>query len=218
VTLLPFARGVLCRRGDETRSSLFLKTWSRKNTKVGSIYGSVYFVSAVGLPSIGGLLMHGVGIVDRGCGLLFLGLPGDGKSTIARLSRPRQVISDDGIVVIRRSDSYELVSTPFNQLGNDVLPPESRRIPLVMGVFLRKDERVYVERVPPLEACPVILRNHIHYFRYFPAAVAERTFLLVADLCRDIPFYRLHFRKDPGFWPLLERVLEEHSRNRGGST
>jgi hypothetical protein len=39
---------------------------------------------------------------------------------------------------------------------------------------------------------------------------------LAADLCRDIPFYRLHFRKDPTFWPLVERVLEENSRNRGG--
>jgi hypothetical protein len=218
VTLLPFARGILCRRGDETRSSLFLKTWSRKNTKVASIYGSVYFVSAVGLPSIDGLLMHGVGIVEQGSGLLFLGLPGDGKSTLARLSRPREVISDDGIIVIRRSGAYELVSTPFNQFGSDVSPHENRRIPLVMGVFLRKDERVHIERVPPLEACPIILRNHIHYFRYFPATVAERTFLMVADLCRDIPFYRLHFRKDPDFWPLLERVMEENSRNRGGST
>ena len=218
VTLLPFARGVLCRRGDETRSALFLKTWSRKNTKVASVYGSVYFVSAVGLPSVGGLLMHGVGIVEQGSGLLFLGLPGDGKSTLARLSRPREVISDDGIIVTRRSGTYELVSTPFNQLGNDVLPRKSGRIPLVMGVFLRKDDRVHVERVSPLEACPIILRNHIHYFRYFPASVAELTFLLVADLCRDIPFYRLHFRKDPAFWPLLERALEKHSRNRGGST
>jgi hypothetical protein len=218
VTLLPFARGILCRREDERRSTLFLKTWSRKTTKVASIYGSIYFVSAVGLPSIGGLLMHGVGIVEQGCGLLFLGLPGDGKSTLARLSRPREVISDDGIIVTCRSGAYELFSTPFNQLGNDALTREDRRVPLAMGIFLRKDDRVHIERVPPLEACPLILRNHIHYFRYFPASVAKRAFLLVADLCRDIPFYRLHFRKDPDFWPLLERVLEENSRNRGGNT
>lgn len=218
MTLLPFARGILCRREDEPRSTLFLKTWSRKTTKVASIYGSVYFVSAVGLPSIEGLLMHGVGVVEQGSGLLFLGLSGDGKSTLARLSRPRQVVSDDGIIVSRRNRAYELIATPFNQLGKNVLTRDDRGIPLVMGIFLRKADRVHIERVPPIEACPLILRNHIHYFRYFSAAVAERAFLLVADLCRDIPFYRLHFRKDPTFWPLLERVLEENSWSKGGST
>jgi hypothetical protein len=213
LTLLPFASSLLCRRdgGGEHRSALFLKTWSRKKTKVASIYGSVYFVSAVGLPSVEGLLMHGVGIVEQECGLLFLGLAGDGKSTLARLSRPRKVISDDGIIVTHRGGVYELHPTPFNQHETDVLTPDERRPQLVMGFFLKKDEQVRIEKVSPLEACPIILKHHIHYFRYFPPEVAEQSFLLAADLCRTVPFYRLHFRKEPTFWPLVESALAESS-------
>jgi hypothetical protein len=209
VTLLPFGRSVLCRREGEPRSMLFQKTWTRKKTKEASLYGSVYFVSAVGLPSAEGLLLHGVGIVEQNCGLLFLGRPGNGKSTLARLSTPREVISDDGIIATRRGGSYYLHATPFNQMESDIPAPNDREDRLVMGIFLNKDEEVRLDRVSPLEACPTIVRNHVHFFRYFSAGVAERTFMMVADLCREIPFYRLHFRKDPSFWPLVEKALAE---------
>jgi hypothetical protein len=212
VALLPFARAVLGRRRDGHESILFLKSWSRQRLKVAAIYGSVYFVSAVGLAAVGGLLMHGVGIADKGKGFLFLGLSGDGKSTVARLSMPREVVSDDGIIVSRQGGAYHLVPTPFNQYGGSPMVAAGQKVRLVAGLFLRKAKDVRVEKVPPLEACPLILRNQIHYFRYFPPEAAERTFLLAADLCREVPFYRLYFREDPTFWPLVERALAENER------
>jgi hypothetical protein len=212
VTLLPFARAVLGRRRGSRESTLFLKAWSRKRLKVAAIYGSVYFISAVGLAAVRGLLMHGVGIADEGKGFLFLGLPGDGKSTVARLSVPREVVADDGIVVSRQDGAYHLLPTPFNQYDGGHIVAAGQKVRLVAGLFLRKDEEVRIERVSPLEACPLILRNHIHYFRYFPPEVAEQAFMLAADLCREVPFYRLHFRTDPTFWPLVERALLEKER------
>jgi hypothetical protein len=210
VTLLPFARAVLGQNRNGHECILFLKAWCRKRLKVAAVYGSVYFVSAVGLAAVSGLLMHGVGIADKGRGFLFLGLSGGGKSTVARLSRPREVVSDDGIIVSREGGAYHLVPTPFNQYGEGPIVAAGQKVRLVAGLFLRKDKDVRIEKVPPLEACPLILRNHIHYFRYFPPDVAERTFLLAADLCKEVPFYRLHFREDPAFWPLVERVLAEN--------
>ena len=76
-----------------------------------------------------------------------------------------------------------------------------------MGFFLKKSDRVFIERVPPSEAGAVILKNHIHFFRYFPEKILEKAFYLVADLCRQIPFYRLYFRKDATFWIEIEKEL-----------
>jgi hypothetical protein len=205
-------KGCLIRKSDSATSTLFLKARCKRSVKRASIYGALYFTASLALPLLNGIVMHGIGINRQGAGLLFLGLSGAGKTTLAQLSDPTEVISDDGIIVEHNGGDYFLAPAPFDQLsslsqsGN--ISPEHRSR-LTMGFFLKKDNRVYLEKVSSLEACPLILKNQIHFFRYFPTHIAKKTFDLVTDLCRKIPFYRLHFTKDPSFWPLVERELSQ---------
>ena len=202
----------LIRKRSSPKTTLFIRSRCRRRTKVASIYGGAYFTSCMALPLFDGLMMHGVGIKRNGAGCLFLGLSGYGKTTLAELSGPESVISDDAVIVEKKKSSYSLVPTPFDQLsfsdrGRRRSP--SGRAWLNMGFFLKKDDEVYLEEISPVDSCSLILKNHIHFFRYFMPELVEKAFNLVTGLCLQIPFYRLHFRKDPSFWPLIEKELSK---------
>ncbi|MFH1490046.1 MAG: hypothetical protein ABII06_14180 [Pseudomonadota bacterium] len=210
--LYQLSRGLLIRNRLTSESILFVKQWSMRRSKVAAVYGAAYFVSAMGLPRSGGLLLHGVGIRRKGQGCLFLGLSGEGKTTIGEFAAPEEMIADDGIILEREGPDVFLSPTPFDQkasFGPDTGKPRAERSRLAIGFFLRKDSRVYVERVSPAEACAVILKNHIHFFRYFSSDITAKALGLAAEMCRRVPFYRLHFKKDSSFWSLVERLKNE---------
>ena len=212
VALYWLHKGCLIRKHDATTSSLFLIARCKRSVKIASIYGAIYFTASVALPLLNGIMVHGVGINRRGVGLLFLGLSGAGKTTVAQLSDPAEVIADDGIILEHKEGDYFLATTPFDQLSScsrrGIISPNYRSS-LTMGLFLQKDNRVYLEKISSLEAGSLILKNQIHFFRYFPPHIAEKAFDLVTDLCRKIPFYRLYFKNDPSFWPLVEKELSQ---------
>ncbi|MBW1997354.1 MAG: hypothetical protein JRJ29_05230 [Deltaproteobacteria bacterium] len=208
--IYPLLRGWLIRRPRSRESVLFLKARSRRKWKALSIYGAIYFVAANAMPVHDGLMLHGVGVSRLGLGFLFLGSSGGGKTTVARFSRPESVISDDCIIIKRSGTSYFLSPSPFNQHpGLNCMERES----LDIGLFLEKDERVFLQEMAPSEACSRILMNHIHFFRYYSSDTVKKTFDLVTGICHQTPFYVLHFTKSPSFWGLLEdRLSMFHSR------
>lgn len=215
IVFYPLKQSCLIRKRSSAKTTLFVKSGCRKRTKLASIFGAVYFTTCTALPPLDGLMMHGVGIKRRGLGCLFLGLSGNGKTTIAGLSDLEKVISDDAVIVEQNESSYFLAPTPFDQLScsdQNIKASTSGKTKLSIGFFLEKDTEVYLEKVSPVDSCSFILKNHIHFFRYFSPEIVEKAFYLVTGLCRRIPFYRLHFRKDPSFWPLIE---EEFSKIQG---
>ena len=162
------------------------------------------------LPLVNGIMLHGVGVEKEGIGHLFLGLSGCGKSTVARFSPGAGLISDDGIIVQKDGPDYTLAPAPIDQSSSyrgDRMRNFLKRTRLSLGFLLEKDTRVYLDRVLPSDACSIILKNHIHYFRHFPPESAEKTFSLISGLCRRVPFYRLHFRNDPSFWSSIEEEV-----------
>ena len=118
VALYWLHKGCLIRKHDATTSSLFLKARCKRSVKIASIYGAIYFTASVALPLLNGIMVHGVGINRRGVGLLFLGLSGAGKTTVAQLSDPAEVIADDGIILEHKEGDYFLATTPFDQLSS----------------------------------------------------------------------------------------------------
>ncbi|MBW1705896.1 MAG: hypothetical protein JRJ86_12135 [Deltaproteobacteria bacterium] len=210
VVFYPFKMSCLIQKRVSAKSTLFLKAGCRTRTKLASIYGAAYFIACTALPLLAGIMLHGVGIKRKGAGCLFLGLSGDGKTTLAELSEPERVISDDAVIVEKKGSRYFLVPTPFDQLScsnQDIRLSPSGRTKLSIGFFLEKDTEVYLEKISRVDSCSFILKNHIHFFRYFSPEVVEKAFYLVAGLCRQVPFYRLHFKKDTSFWPLIEEEL-----------
>jgi len=207
----PVDNGCLLRKGQPSRSAFFLKTGYFRGPEIASIIKAIYISASMALPLKGSIMLHGAGIRRQGIGHLFLGLSNDGKTTISRMSLPEEVISDDGIIVTKDEKELKLESAPIDQSVSYHNYSKGRiqgKTLLSMGFFLEKDDKVYLERVPPSEACCIILKNHIHYFRYFSPRSLENTFSLISELCRRVPFYRLHFRKDPTFWPVIDKEME----------
>ena len=211
--------GCLLRNQRTFRSALFLKPFTGRPIKLTSLAQAAYFVCAMGLPRLDALLLHGVGLTHLGNGVLFLGRSGSGKSTIARFSGTMPVISDDGIIVQRIRNEYRLLPTPFDQQnmeGNLGTETTGQEAPLKMGVFLEQDQRVFLEKVHPAEACCRIIKNHIHFFGYFPRETAETAFSRITEMCRRVPFYRLHFRKDSVFRAVVKKQLCQVLDDTGG--
>ena len=212
VVIYPLNKDGLILKCFPKRTILLIKDGYRQMSKVMTICAAIYFMASISLPMAECFLLHGVGIMRNGAGHLFLGLSGDGKTTLTGFSPPEGVISDDGIIARRDGLNYYLDPAPLDQscsfkAGLMTYPAEARR--LAMGFFLEKDDSVYLERINPADACSIILKNHIHFFRYFPHDAAKKTFYLIAGLCRQVPFYKLHFRKDDSFWSVIDHQRDK---------
>jgi hypothetical protein len=215
VIIYPLDGNGVILKSSPINSTLFLKGGYRQMSKFGTICGAVYFATSIALPMFDSFMLHGVGISRNRSGHLFLGLPGEGKTTLAGFSPPEDVISDDGIIVRRYRSGYYLDPAPLDQSysfkggsgGSRTYSTEGRG--LTMGFFLERDDKVYLEKINPTDACSIILKNHIHFFRYFPYNCLKRTFSLITGLCRQVPFYKLHFKKDDSFWSAIEQEREK---------
>lgn len=204
--IFPLKDACLVRRLNPLGSAIFLKRGSSiGNTE--SIREAVYLLLSMALPSVNSVMLHGVGIKRYGMGYLFLGNSGAGKSTIAQCSSLEDIVSDDGIIVEKKEIEYHLRPSPINQSSNlisNLKENELYDIKLSKGFFIIKDTTDYIEEVSPPEACSIILKNHMHYFRYFPLDSVIRSVSILSNLCRQIPFFMLHFRKDSTIWSIID--------------
>lgn len=210
IVVYPLSGGCLLRCRQSARSALFLETGWFRRPRAASICEAIHVSAAMALPLVEAVMLHGVGIRKGETGHLFLGLPDSGKTTVSRFSLPEEVVSDDGIIVQRDGAGFYLVRATIDQASpsrDDRKISMSERTKISMGFLLEKDSRVYLERLVPSEVSSIILKNHIHYFRYFGSDSVGKTFSLISDLCRQIPFYRLHFTRDPSFWASIESEM-----------
>jgi hypothetical protein len=83
-----------------------------------------------------GVLVHALGVADRGEGVLFVGRSGAGKSTLAKLYKPHEdvtIIGDERVVVTTEHGRFWLSGTPWPGDGFRV---SGDRVPLRQIFFL----------------------------------------------------------------------------------
>jgi hypothetical protein len=177
------------------------------NRLAGPSLMSVFFqVLSAALCSCDGLLVHGTGIAKAENGYAFLGLSGAGKTTVGRLS-PGALFADDGLILRRVNGEHRVYTTPFCQQKTESKWEDGLALgsaPLRNLLFLEQSEEHRLEEMSGPEAALMLLQHYIHYFRLFPDTLARAAFRTVTDLVRAVPPKRLHFRRDEGFWKLLE--------------
>lgn len=147
-----------------------------------------------------GLLVHSSCVVDDGKAYLFAGHSGSGKSTVASLSAPRPLLSDEASIVrIAQNGEVAVYDSPFRS--------ESRSLnglskhPLAAIQLLHQSEHVNRTSLRSSIAFGKLLGN-VFYWAHDPAETAK-VVRLMEKLVKAVPVYDLHFQKNDTFWGLI---------------
>lgn len=149
----------------------------------------------------GGLLLHAAGVIRDGCGYVFFGPSGAGKTTTTRLSEGlAQVLSDDLVIIRRRDGRYVLYGVPFR--GERVEAPRLNAQAPLAGLFrLRKDQRHAVVPLSGAEGVAELMAAAP--FVVADRAAAAELMNVCSALMAAVPVRALHFRRDDGFWRVI---------------
>ena len=151
----------------------------------------------------GGLLFHCAGLLIGGQVYLFTGRSGSGKSTVVALSPQAVALNDDMVVLRPEGLAWRAFGTPFwnaDTTRSATGKPRPGPWPAFTGWC-----RTGVRNLEPVTTavaaselvanCPVVNGD--------PAKLP-----VVMDRCRQlatvVPLRRLHFRKTPDFWELVQ--------------
>jgi hypothetical protein len=158
-------------------------------------------------------IVHCAGVARDGRGYIFFGPPGSGKSTAASLSRRFHIMHDDMNIVTLYGDRVHVQGVPFNP---KLIERTNVGVPLSMICSLHQSDVVRLERGTPDEflqkvvpenflPLPLFSNARKHAFQYLLQCLRE--------LSRQVPYYRLYFKKDESFWDHIATVEVPHGQH-----
>ena len=153
----------------------------------------------------GAVLLHACGVVRNGRGYVFFGPSGSGKTTTARLSLDAgcTVLSDDLVILKKRGQPFWLHGVPFR--GDLPEAPRINQSAPAQAVFaLVKDSEHGISPMPAGESA-ARLASCAPFVMSQPST-ARRVMEICADLASSVPVRQLRFRRDPGFWRLIDKL------------
>jgi hypothetical protein len=146
-----------------------------------------------------GLLIHSSCAIQNGKAHIFAGHSGAGKSTAARLSEPRALLSDEATIVKITEDEITVFDSPFrSELQSTGYQQPS---PLAGIQLLHQAGANRLEKMRKPDAL-LSLMDKVFYWSHDPVET-QRIMGLLRTLVEKVPVYDLHFRKDPTFWELI---------------
>jgi hypothetical protein len=152
------------------------------------------------LAPAGGLLLHASGGVRDGHGVLFSGVSGAGKTTMARLAPPDVQLLTDEISYLRRAETgVRVYGTPFSgELG---IQGEHVSAPLSAIHLIEHGAVNRLERVGEADAVRRLMRNTLFFAQ--EKRLVTQVFSTVCELVRQVPIYRLEFLPDARVWEMI---------------
>jgi hypothetical protein len=153
-----------------------------------------------------GVVLHAVGVLKNEEVYVFIGPSKAGKSTVARLSLDKVVLSDD-LLMIRKVDNAFMVFPTPNWGDKQTGLRQNRPYRIHSMYKLVQDKRVYLERFSPSRAvADMFTTPHIP----IASIPQERMLQTFSELIYTLPYYGLHFLPKPSFWACIE---QEEIRN-----
>lgn len=143
-----------------------------------------------------GFLLHAATVVRDGLAYVFAGRSGAGKSTVASLSPAGSVLTDE-ISLLRFTDGrWQAHGTPF--WGEFRARGRNQHYPLAGVYSLVQAPEDRVQSISKKE----ILRALLPCVLFFTGEKRANEALLhtVLEMIEQVPFWRLHFRRDARFW------------------
>ena len=146
-----------------------------------------------------GFLLHAATVIRDDAAYVFTGKSGAGKSTVAALSPPGSVLTDEISLLRREHGEWRAYGTPFwgefRAAGSNSSAP-------VVGIFrLLQAPENRATPLRPVQTLRALLPNVL----FFSAeSEANRCLLeVLSQAALEIPGYNRAFRKDPSFWGSL---------------
>jgi hypothetical protein len=149
-----------------------------------------------------GFVLHSAGLAKDAHAYVFFGPSGAGKSTIVSLSKGCRILSDDLVLITRQNGHWSAATTPF--MGMFPQGAKDRGIYPLHGLY-----RLVQAPVNALKALPLGLAVGMAMaccpFVSDPAKRHDKLLPLVESCCRELGVSELRFRREQGFWELIER-------------
>lgn len=149
------------------------------------------------------LLLHACGIIRDGKGYVFFGPSGSGKTTTATLSAAYTILSDDLVIIKQVAGTYHACGVPFR--GDMPEAPRTNASAPLHGLFtLVKDTEHYLAPLALPDAVVQLVRC-VPFVMTQPEN-ARRVTQICLDLATRVPVRAMHFRRDAGFWDVIDQM------------
>lgn len=138
-----------------------------------------------------GMLIHACGINEEGKGILFIGPPFAGKSTLANLylgNNKANILSDDRIILRKQKNNFSIYGTPWHGEAR-LCSPE--KVSLEKIFFLKHAKKNRIKKMEPLESASRLLICSFPTF--WDKKGMEFTLKFCTELAQKIPCYELGF-------------------------
>lgn len=145
-----------------------------------------------------GLLIHSSCVVDKGRAFLFSGHSGAGKSTAARLSSPRQLLSDEASIVRITKNGVSVFDSPFRSELFSEETSGGNEVPLAGIYLLNQSEAISTSPIAKNDAFIRVL-DKVFYWS-FDATETMKIMKLGKLLAEQVSFHELYFQKNSLFW------------------
>jgi len=146
-----------------------------------------------------GVVLHAVGVLDGDQVYIFIGPSKAGKTTVAKLSSDKVVLSDDMVIVKKIEGQFMVFPTPC--WGDRQTGTRENRPYRINSMFkIIKDKKTYLERFSPAHAVADMFTIPHVPAEYIPKEKMLTTF---SELISAVPYYGLHFLPEPSFWDCI---------------
>lgn len=166
---------------------------------IGFKHAMMNLYSAFAVSRKWGVMIHSSCVMQGDVAFLFAGHSGNGKSTVAQLSQPRQILSDEASVIRVTEHGVWVYDSPFRT----ALPHSvgAKPVPLRGIYVLRQSPHIARHRLSGPEAFAQLMERTF----YWAHASAETSAIwrLQTTLLRQVPIYELEFQKNELFWEVV---------------
>lgn len=146
-----------------------------------------------------GLLIHSSCVDHQGKAYLFSGQSGAGKSTVARLSSPRPLLSDEATIVKINKDEIRVFDSPFR---SELTTPYVRKSCRLSAIYLLI-QSLDIKALPVKKSDALLGMIDKIFYWHHDSSETTKILNMCKQLVEQVPVYNLHFQKNDSFWELI---------------
>ncbi|MGV3464800.1 MAG: hypothetical protein ACO1OT_05845 [Heyndrickxia sp.] len=146
-----------------------------------------------------GLLFHSSCAIQKHRAYIFTGQSGAGKSTVAQLSTPRILLSDEAAIVNVSESEVKIYDSPFR---SEILSTYELDYCEPAGIYvLNQSLEVQKKLIKKSDAAFVIMDKIFHW--HHDSMETNKLLSMCKQLIEHVPIYQLYFQKNNTFWELI---------------